>query len=116
MKQPSGSNSSHTSITIIQRRGSHEPHFRMSAMSLNRRSVLARAYTGAGNEARATAVLQRAVQLQPANSRLATELALSRARRGQMETALSDLSTVFTRDNFGEVAGMPLATLYLNRH
>ena len=33
-----------------------------------------------------------------------------------METALSDLSTVFTRDNFGEVAGMPLATLYLNRH
>ena len=42
-------------------------------------ALLARAYTGAGNEARATAVLQRAVQLQPANSRLATELALSRA-------------------------------------
>ena len=46
-------------------------------------ALLARAYTGAGNEARATAVLQRAVQLQPANSRLATELALSRARRGK---------------------------------
>ena len=77
-------------------------------------ALLARAYSGTGNEARATAALQRAVVLSPNDTKLSTDLALSRAKRGETTNALTELSSVFTRDNFSVIAGMPLATLYLN--
>ena len=79
-------------------------------------ALLATAYSGLGDHPRATAVLERAVTLQPKSTKLATDLALSRAQRGQTEAALAELATVFTRDDFAQTAGQPLAILYLTHH
>lgn len=78
-------------------------------------SLLASAYSGAGNHQRAATTLERAAAQAPNSATLAARLALAQASRGQVETALASLSDIFSDAATMQFAGLPLAAMYLNR-
>ncbi|MBT8447294.1 MAG: tetratricopeptide repeat protein, partial [Gammaproteobacteria bacterium] len=108
--------------TVLIRKGEYapavkllEPIVREQQVSPQLLALLAQAYTGAERHNKATAVLERAAAMRPNDASIATKLAVARANRGQMETALADLANVFEQSNYEPLAGLRLATLHLNR-
>ncbi len=92
-----------------------EPIVREQTVSPQLLTLLAQAYSGAERHNKATAILERAAAMRPNDAAIATKLAVARANRGQMDTALADLANVFENSNYEPVAGLRLATLHLNR-
>lgn len=77
--------------------------------------LLAQAYSGDGQHARATAALERATLLRPGDPMVETKLALSRARKGRVDDAMAELASVFQKGGPGNLAGLPLAILHMQR-
>lgn len=71
------------------------------------------AYLGAGEAQKATAELERALSLSNNNPAIASELAGARFQSGQVDQALSDLSTLFASEASSADSGVPLLMMQL---